>query len=133
MTIVPNLHFSGRCAQAIELYQRAFDARVAVLLRYADAQDERYSGERADFVYHAELFIGPVRLMMSDASELDAPAGNTVSILLSMESVKQAEASFAILSEGGRVITAPCTTSYSDYFTSLIDCIGVRWELIVEK
>lgn len=133
MTLTPNLHFTGQCRQAIALYARAFGAQTRSLLTYGQAGDP--DTLRADHVYHAEVAIGPLRLVMNDyADTLPTPAGSTVSLMASFDTVGEAEAAHAALADGAaQIITPPCATGYSDYFASLVDRFGVRWELIVEK
>lgn len=135
MRFTPNFHFQGDCERAIALYQAAFGATVDVLLYYKDAnaEDGVYGDAYANLIYHAELDLQGQRMMMSDALVPNAPAGNTVSLLVGFDAVEDARAAYERLLDGGILITAPTTTSYSHFFASLIDRYGVRWELICEK
>ena len=73
--ITPNFNFNGQCEEAISLYQKAFHARIGCLLRYSDADSRDWNKEldekRANYIYHAELFIGNQRLMMCDNMEVE--------------------------------------------------------------
>ena len=37
MIITPNLHFNGECKEALKLYEKAFKGKLAMCLRYCDA------------------------------------------------------------------------------------------------
>jgi PhnB protein len=61
MEIVPNLHFSGDCEDAIKLYERALGAECTVLLRYKEANPTDWQAshdQEGELVYHAEIMLG---------------------------------------------------------------------------
>lgn len=37
MPIVTNLHFDGLCLDAIKVYEKAFNGKVTILIKYKDA------------------------------------------------------------------------------------------------
>ena len=57
-TATPYLWFNGNCAEAIQLYQKAFGAKLS---------GEVATGPGGDGVMHAMLRIGDANLMMADA------------------------------------------------------------------
>ena len=63
MEIIPNLHFRGDCENAIALYERAFNGRKTVFLRYKDANpqdvNEKFSVDVQEYVYHNGLPLRP--------------------------------------------------------------------------
>ena len=43
MTFVPTLNFNGKCREAMELYQKAFDGKVTALMTYGKANDPSFT------------------------------------------------------------------------------------------
>ena len=136
MEIVPNLHFNGDCEAAMALYERAFEAKRTVFLRYQDAdpRDFNQPGNEAfqKYVYHAEMQIGNRRIMLTDHLE-EIPAGINVSLLISFDHIDPLIKAYSALKQGARILSPLTTTTYSSGFVSLVDRFGVRWELMVEK
>lgn len=135
MEIIPNLHFSGECEKAIDLYERALGAKRTVLLTYKDANPMDWqpsSDKDGELVYHAELMIGDQRIMLNDYTS-DIPCGTNVSLLVLFDSVQETSRAYAVLKEGAQILAPNTETTYSSFFASLIDRYGVRWELMKEN
>ena len=43
MTFVPTLNFNGKCREAMELYQKAFDGKVTALMTYGETNDPSFT------------------------------------------------------------------------------------------
>ena len=43
MTFVPTLNFNGKCREAMELYQKAFDGKVTAFMTYGEANDPSFT------------------------------------------------------------------------------------------
>ena len=135
MKIVPNLHFSGDCESAIELYEHAFKAKRTILLKGKDADprdvDEAVDDATAELVYHAEILINGQRIMLNDNTNA-LRWGTNVSLMVSFDSVEAVKEAYAVLKDGAKIIVPFKETTYSSGFVSLIDRYGVRWELMKE-
>lgn len=133
--VTPNFHFQGNCKQAIKLYEMAFGAKIKVLLCNSDANQHDWKSDQGDndLVYHAEIIIGNQRIMMTDDTSSTEPKGNTVSLVLTFETVDEVKVAYEIVSKGGKIIHPMQSTSYSSCFVSLIDKFGMRWELMTEQ
>lgn len=135
LRITPNFHFGGQCEQALRLYEKAFNARTAVILRNADANPDDYAtteNER-NYVYHAEIYIGEQRLIMNDAANENIQQGNSLSLIVTFESAEEVKEAFKIMSDGAVIVSPMQKTTYSSCFVSLIDRYGMRWELMTEQ
>jgi PhnB protein len=136
MQIVPNLHFTGECEKAIELYEKAFKGKKTVFLRYKDADpqdmDEALSTEQQDYVYHAEMLIGNQRFILNDSTG-ELPNGINLSLLISFDRKEDVLEAFALLKDGATILRPLEATTYSSCFVSLVDRFGVRWELMKEN
>lgn len=122
--------------EGIELYKKAFGAKVLCVLKNKDANpmdyvsDARYS----EYVYHAEIMIGENRIMMSDIIEnKEHIPGNSLSLVVTFDSADEVKEAYSLLKDGAIIITPMQSTTYSSCFVSLIDRFGMRWELMVEE
>ena len=136
LTVTPNFHFDGQCRQAIALYENAFNAEVKTLMCYSDANPQDWKDKNDDIkdcVYHAEIMIGNQRIMLSDNVGHDLSKGNSLSLVITFETVDNVKAAYGIISEGATIIYPICNTTYSSCMVSLIDKFGMRWELMTEQ
>lgn len=122
VTVVPNFNFDGRCAEAIELYQRAFGSKVDHVLRDNDGS-----------VYHAEIHIGNQRVMLCDNRDVSFAPSASLSLTVSMDSDEAVRRAFDVLSEGGQVLYPLQSTPYASSFASVFDRFGFRWVLMNER
>ncbi|MCL2574524.1 MAG: VOC family protein [Defluviitaleaceae bacterium] len=134
LKVTPNFHFRGQGKQAIELYKRAFGAKVKVLIDNSDANPEDLiDGGPGDLIYHAEIYIGEQRLTLTD--DIDAPIPNTqpLSLLVTFETAEDVKRAYEIMADGATIIYEMQRTPYSSCFVSLVDRFGMRWELMTEQ
>lgn len=135
--ITPNLHFNGKCEQAIHLYEQAFNAKVECLLRYSDARPEDYNKkltqEQKNFVYHAEIYIGVQRIMLADVMDIDLKPSYALSLTVTMETKEEVIKAFDILKDGSTIIYPLHSTTYSSCTCSLVDKFGFRWIIMTEQ
>ena len=135
--ITPNFNFAGQCEKAVALYQQAFGARLACLMRYAeatwDAQYASWSDAQKNMVYHAELFIGDQRIMLADHMDLAFEPGVSLSLVVTLDTKEDVLRAFEVISEGGTVMYPPHSTPYSTCTTNVIDRFGFRWCIMTEN
>lgn len=135
--ITPNFSFAGQCAEAVELYKKAFDAEIGCLLRYgeANAQDMRdaWAGAKKDWIYHAELIVGGQRIMLADHADLKFEPGLSLSLVVTLDTKADVLRAFEILSEGGSVIYPLHSTTYCPCTTNVVDRFGFRWCIMAER
>lgn len=129
------LQFNGNCEQALHFYQKALDAKLAMLMRYGDAPPDAMScKEMSDKIMHGRLTFGDDCVIMASDSPPDRfspPAGFSVS--LNVETAKEAEQLFNALSEGGNITMPIGETFWAERFGMLIDQFGVPWMINCDK
>jgi PhnB protein len=123
------LFYNGDCAAALELYQAAFGAQIATLVRFRDVPDGGNApSDWQDKVMHAVFFVGQNAIMVSDG-RYDQPrkeySGFTLSIAAS--DAQSGERIFKMLAEGGNVLTPWQSTFWTQGFGMLTDRFGVPW------
>jgi PhnB protein len=123
------LFFNGDCADALALYQTAFDAQIHSLIRFRDTPDSaNVAPEWQDKVMHGLFSVGPNAIMVSDG-QFGQPrkdyAGFTLSI--AANDAASGERIFSVLAEGGEILTPWQSTFFTAGFGMLKDRFGVPW------
>ncbi len=138
MKFRPYLTFDGTCAEALELYKRAFKTDVLQTLRFSDMPPnpsfqipETYKNR----ILQATLRVGDDYIRMSDCgptTRLNDPESERLSLAVetSEEDVRHA---FAVLSEQGRVGMPLAKTFYSPCAGVVFDKFGVMWNFVAQK
>jgi PhnB protein len=134
--IEPMFQFDRQCEQAIELYKKAFGAKVAAFIRYADADPKdrppKYDNEKdANLVYHAQLIIGNRRILLCDNLFNDLPRGHSVYPVIMVKTADEVKSAYNVLLDGAEIITPMVSTTYSACVVSLVDKFGIFWDLMV--
>lgn len=139
MTIItPTFNLTGQCEEAIQLYQKAFNATIDFMLRYSDADtrdfDSPLTEEQKNYVYHAEIRIGEQRMMFSDIINSEHLTKSTSLFLcVTLDTAEEVKKAYDIMKEGSTTIYPLKSTTYSSCFVSFIDKFGFRWGIMTEQ
>ena len=137
--IVPILGFSGQANQAIELYTKAFGAKVKtkILFSQANPKDYQFTDVEKDLVYYAEIIIGRQTISLHDNSDavkngVVAVSGNSfaIDLLVHFDSDEELKTAYELLSEGGTVTAPLVSQTYCSLTCALVDKFGGRWQLM---
>ena len=128
--VTPAIHLRGECAEALALYEKAFDATDRFVRRYADNPDP--SGvrpEQLDWVLHSGLTICGSLVNFSDA---DAPVrqGDNICLNVTMPNAQAVEKAYAVLMQGGQAAVALGPQFFSPLYAAVVDKFGVRWQIM---
>ena len=127
--------YDGRCAEAVEFYQKAVGAQVDVLMRFKDAPEKPDDGCVApgsdDKIMHTSFRIGDTIIMASDGTGKEQGGFDGFSLSLALADKAQADRYFDALSEGGNVIMPLGETFWSPRFGMLKDRFGISWMINV--
>jgi PhnB protein len=124
------LFFEGRCAEALEFYQRALGAEVTMLMHYKDSPDPTMVHGTADKVMHASFRIGDSTVLASDGRCQGQPGFHGFSLSLTVADDAEAERRFAALAEGGQVQMPLAKTFFASRFGAVADRFGVSWMVV---
>ena len=131
------LSYNGNCEEAIALYEKAFDVKANIIMRYKDAPpEEEYtsSAETGNLVMHSEIKIGNDTLMLADMPPEDPPEpGTNFAVHAVFDGADAARKAFEVLRDGGVVGMELQETFWSKYFGSLQDRFGVCWNITVNE
>jgi len=133
MKVTPYLEFKGNATEAIELYTKAFDAKLTYTLHYKDDADtlKKYPNDK-DKIMHAtlELEKDKVHLYLADSYPDDNYiAGNSMLVHVQLETVENLGFVFNTLKEDGSINTELNDTFWGSRFGAVTDKFGIRWSL----
>lgn len=123
ISLDPYLFFQGNCREAMEFYQGIFGGEL-VVQTYAEVKMGNESQQ--DWVMHAMLSGGLVKLMASDTEQASAKAAK-ISLSLGDADEATLRPIFDKLAEGGDVFSELKKEFWGDIFGSLTDKYGVEW------
>jgi len=137
--VEPILGFAGVANQAMDLYVKAFGAKIKtkILFSQANPKDYQYADGEKDLVYYAEIKIGRQTIALGD--NVDAVkngiipvTGNSfaIDLLVHFDSDEELKAAYELLSDGGIVTTPLCSQTYCSLTCALVDKFGGRWQLM---
>lgn len=137
MKIKPYLNFNGNCAEAIELYEKAFGFKAHVM-KYSDAppsEGYQLAPGTENFVMHACLTNrNDYTVYLSDVTpDMPTTFGNGMSVMMELDSEDAVKAAFDVLKEGGKVTMELQQTFWSKCFGSVEDKFGVNWMLSIAE
>lgn len=124
--LIPHLHFSGECYQAMEMYVKAFDATINEII-FIDKE----STEKG--VLHAEMSIHGQRVMLNDnRSEECAIAFPYVQLIVTFDNEAELKKAFEILKDEQKVIIPMKATDFTACTVGFWDKYGIRWGFMVQ-
>lgn len=137
MQIVPTLNFGGCCREAIHLYERAFNGKIACLIPYGEAHDPKYdpllSDEQREYVYHAELFLGGQRIILSDNVDIVFQTCTSNFLTVMFDTREEVRRAYELMREDSRTIYPMEATAYSSIRVAFVDRFVIRWGLMPEQ
>lgn len=126
INLEPYLFFKGQCREAMEFYNNIFGGKLKNLQTYAEVPGMKSEPDKKDWLMHATLDAGPVKLMASD-TEKASPTAAKVSLSLGGSDETRLREIFGKLSAGGKVFMPLKKEFWGDIFGSLTDKYGVEW------
>jgi len=136
-TVAPSLTFNGQCAQAIELYKKAFDAKELLRVPFSETSQRsvQHKGEERNYIFQCQLQIGEQTFVLADDmyGVLSGERSNNVNILLRFDKDEDLQKVYSVLREDSTTAMPLQTTTYADSHVIFTDKFGISWELKSHK
>ena len=121
------VNYPGTCQEAFAFYEQHLGAKVIALMTHAESPGSRVPPEWASKVLHARLELGGTVVRGADIP--NAEPMRSAYLTLVVDSVKEAERVYALLSDGGQMEE----TFFASRFAMLRDRFGTSWMLLHER
>ena len=127
------IYNNGQCAKAMELYKKAFGAKVTAIHRYSeeDPQNVPYSENEKDFIFNAQMQIGKQTILLCDDVTNNTKVGNHLQMVVEFDTDDEVKAAYNALVDGATDLLAPHDAGYSSCVAGLTDVYGIPWQLMV--
>ena len=122
------LNFNGNCLEAMTHYAETLGGEVTGVFKNGDAPPEARMPGGDELVMNMAMKVGNISIMASDAPGdwYSKPQG--FDVVVSPESMEEAERVFAALSKDAEEIRMPLSeTFWAERFAMLTDRYGTRW------
>jgi PhnB protein len=126
------INYKGNCKEAFRFYEQHLGGKITMMNTFRDMPDgANIPDERKDDILHARIEIGGAVVMGADIPQAEPMRSAYLS--LSVDSDKEAERVYALLSEGGEIFMKMEQTFFASRFAMLRDRFGTSWMLLHEK
>ncbi len=137
ITLTPYLSFAGNTREAFAFYEKALDARIETMMRYADMPASAMPSDgcgdagipSGDGIMHACLALPCGAMLFAGDTPPGMPYEGVKGIMLALQfdSVDQAHKAFNALLPGGQVTMPMAPAFWARTFGMLTDRFGVNW------
>jgi len=128
------LNFGGNCRQAFEFYAEHLGGKITMLVTHADQPDaDKVPLEWRNAVLHARIDMGDTTVLGADIPPDRFQPMRSAYLSLFVDSIADAERTYALLREGGEVFMPMEQTFFAIRFAMLRDRFGTSWMLLHER
>jgi PhnB protein len=126
------LNFRGNCEQAFRFYEQHLGGKITLLQTHAQQPNQaNVPPNWKTKILHARIDLGGMALMGADIP--DAEPMRSAYLTLRVDSDKEAERVYALLSDGGQIFMKMEETFFASRFAMLRDKFGTSWMLMHER
>ena len=125
------VNYRGSCEEAFQFYEQHLGGKITQIVRHRDMPNPATSADWREKVLHARIEIGKTVLMGADIPQ--AEPMRSAYLTLSLDSEKEAEHVYALLTDGGEVFMKLAKTPFANRFAMLRDRFGTSWMLLHES
>ena len=122
--LIPMLHFCGNCANAISLYEKAFNTKASI--DYKNDNEIRW----------AEMSIHGQMVYLNDRHDLgnkNKTLDGTVHLMVTFETVDELLTCYEYFKNNSKIIDPFAEAPYAQLGGNFLDDFGVLWCFIVFK
>jgi PhnB protein len=131
MKLYTQLNFGGNCEEAFRFYEKHLGGKITMMMRQDEAPNAPQGAGKA--IIHARMKIGDTVLIGNDVPGTVFKNMRSAYMYLSVDSAKEAERIYKLLTEGGEIFMPMEETFYASRFSMLRDRFGVSWTVIHER
>ena len=126
------VNYPGNCEQAFRFYEQHLGGRITMMMTHQQQPDTaNVPQDWKNAILHARVEFGDTLLMGADIP--NAEPMRSAYLTLRVDSAKEAERLYALLSAGGQVFMKMEKTFFASRFAMLRDKFGTSWMLLHEE
>jgi PhnB protein len=126
------VNYPGTCEQAFRFYEQHLGGKIAMMTTHQQQPDSANVPQNwKNAILHARIEIGDTVLMGADIP--NAEPMRSAYLTLIVNSAKEAEELYAVLSNEGQIFMKMEETFFASRFAMLRDKFGTSWMLLHER
>src|SRR5688500_14401524 len=125
------VNYPGHCEEAFRFYEQHLKGKITGIARHGEQPNPNIPDNWKNKVLHARIEIGGSVLMGADIP--NAEPMRSAYLTLRLDSAKEAEQIYAILSDSGQIFMKMEETPFASRFAMLRDRFGTSWMLLYER
>jgi PhnB protein len=127
------LNYGGNCAEAFRFYEQNLGGKITMLMTHGEnpVPNNNIPADWKKAVLHARISLGGMELSGADIPGYQPMRSAYLS--LTVDSTKEAERIFKLLSDGGEVFMPMEETFFAERFAMLRDRFGTSWMILHPK
>jgi PhnB protein len=126
------VNYPGHCKEAFQFYEQHLGGKITMMLTHQQQPGAaNVPANWKNAILHARIEIGDTVLMGADIP--NAEPMRSAYLTLRLESAKEAERIYELLSKGGEIFMKMEETFFASRFAMLRDKFGTSWMLLHER
>ena len=126
------VNYPGNCEQAFRFYEQHLGGKITMMMTHQQQPDTaNVPQDWKNAILHARIELGDTVLMGADIP--NAEPMRSAYLTLRVDSAKEAERLYALLSAGGQIFMKMEKTFFASRFAMLRDKFGTSWMLLHEE
>jgi PhnB protein len=125
------LNYPGNCEAAFQFYAQELGGKITMMTHQQQPATSNVPDNWKNSILHARIEFGNTVLMGADIP--NAEPMRSAYLTLRLNSAKEAERVYALLSEGGEIFMKMEQTFFASRFAMLRDKFGTSWMLLHEN
>jgi Uncharacterized protein conserved in bacteria len=121
--------FNRNCAEALLVYEKAFDAKITEMQKYGDMPPNPnfpIPEEDKELVLHARIQLDDGEIMCADASE-PGEAGSNMYVSITTKDAAFIQKAWNVLKQDGEIYMELTESFFAVLHGSLRDRFGINW------
>jgi PhnB protein len=132
MKLYTYVNYPGNCEQAFRCYEQHLGGKITMMMNHQQQPaGDNVPPDWKNAILHARMEIGDTVLMGADIP--NAEPMRSAYLTLIVDSAKEAEQLYAILSNEGQIFMKMEETFFASRFAMLRDKFGTSWMLLHER
>jgi PhnB protein len=129
--LIPHLHFCGDCADAIRLYETAFNTNAESIIKNSNYSPTAANGDQ---IAHAVMNIHGMKVFLNDRfGNKSRTTDVAVHLIVMFDSTVELLSCYEILKTESTTIDPMTELPYSALSVQFIDRFGVQWGFMVKE